>query len=324
LIVSKTPLRISFAGGGTDLPDFYRSETGAVTGATIDKYVYVGVNRRRDRWVLFRYARTELVADAAQLRHPIAREALRLLDVRHGVEIVSVADVPAGTGLGSSSSFTVGLLAALHAFVDRPASPWQLAEEACHIELERLGEPLGKQDQYLAALGGVLHLQFHPDGGVTGEEVACPPGWLPRLQEGLLLLDTGVTRRASAVLARQAEATRSGRNLSALRRLRELAVAFRDVARRGGSLAECGAVLHEAWQLKRGLADSVSTPEIDARYDRALAAGAWGGKLLGAGGGGFLLVCCPPERRAAVREATGLSELPFRLDPAGTRLHRLT
>ncbi len=217
----------------------------------------------------------------------------------------------------------MGLLAALHAFQGKPVSALELAAEACQIEIDRLGEPIGKQDQYLSACGGLLHLRFLPDESVAVEEITCAPELLARLQAGLLLLYTGVSRKAAAVLAQQAEATQKGHNRKLLRQLRELATAFRDLLLEGGSLAAFGSLLHAGWQCKRQLAPGVSTGEVDGWYKRALAAGALGGKLVGAGGGGFLLLCCPPERRSAVQRAVGLPELCFSLDAAGNRLYYL-
>jgi len=323
VLVSRTPLRVSFAGGGTDLPPFYRVETGGVTGMAVDRYVYIGVNRRTDDRVRFSYSRTENVDSAEELEHPIAREALRLLGVTHGVEIVSVADVPAGTGLGSSGSFTVGLLAALHALAGRAVPPAELAAQACHVELDLVGEPVGKQDQYLAAFGGLRHVRFHPDERVTVESVSCPPALVRRLQAGLLLFDTGVARRAGSVLAGVAAAAGGGREHQTLCRMRDIATAMRELLSTGGDMAAFGRLLHEGWECKRRLGGFVSVPDVDRRYARALAAGALGGKLLGAGGGGFLLVLAPPGRHAAVRDAVGLPHLQVRLDTKGTCLYRL-
>jgi D-glycero-alpha-D-manno-heptose-7-phosphate kinase len=322
MIVSKTPLHISFVGEGTDRPEFYRSESGATTGMAIDRYVYVMVNPRRDRRVRLRHARTETVESAEDLEHPIARAALRLVGIRHGIEISSVHDEPPAVGLGATASFAVGLLNALHAFTGRIVPAGELAAEACRIRPDGPGEAAGKQEVYLAAVGGMLHLRYHPDEAVAVERIPRPARLRARLREGLMLLYTGAARGAAAVLAEQAAAIRSGRVHPWLRKLRDLAMTFRNWLLREGSLAEAGALLHEGWQYKRKLAKSTTTREIDAHYTRALAAGALGGKLLGEGGG-YLLLCCPPDRRTSVRAAVGLPELRFDWAAAGSAVFNL-
>jgi D-glycero-alpha-D-manno-heptose-7-phosphate kinase len=321
MIISRTPFRISFAGGGTDLPAFYRRGGGAVTSAAIDKYMFLTVNRAFDHRIRVAYAQTEIVEHAAEVRHPLVREALKLTGIDHGVEITSVADIPAQSGLGSSSSFTVGLLNALHAFKGEHASAEQLAREACRIEIELLQEPIGKQDQYIAAYGGLRHFQFNADESVFVDPVITPPEARQALADQLLMFYTGKTRKASDILTQQKQTTSAGEKQAALEKMRAQAVAIRDVLRRGGDLREFGRLLHEGWLLKRSLVSAISNPDIDAHYERARAAGALGGKLLGAGGGGFLLFFVERARQSAVREALReLSELKFTLESEGCKI----
>ncbi|HVN00902.1 MAG TPA: kinase [Caulobacteraceae bacterium] len=322
MIISQTPLRVSLFGGGSDLPAYYRRHGGAVLSTTIDKSVYVTVSRKFDDAVRVSYSRTEEVATAGDVEHPLVREALGLLGIDGGIEITSVADIPArGTGLGSSSAFTVGLLNALHAHQGRHASAARLAEEACEIELTRCGEPIGKQDQYAAAFGGLNFIRFRPDEAVEVTRVICPPDALEELQRRLMFFYTGATRSASRLLAEQSanvaepgDATRATGELVCLAE-----AAFRAIC--AGEVDPLGRMLRQAWKLKRSLANGVSNDLIDQAHDAAIAAGADGGKLLGAGAGGFLMFVAPPERQAAVREAlAGLRETPFRFTGQGGRI----
>jgi D-glycero-alpha-D-manno-heptose-7-phosphate kinase len=321
MIISRTPFRISFAGGGTDLPAFYRRDGGAVTSAAIDKYMFLTVNRAFDHRIRVAYAQTEIVEHAEQVRHPLVREALKLMGIDYGVEITSVADIPAQSGLGSSSSFTVGLLNALHAFKGEHASAEQLAREACRIEVELLREPIGKQDQYIAAYGGLQHIQFNTDESVFVNPVVTAPGARQALAGQLLMFYTGRTRKASDILTQQKQTTSAGDKQAALETMRAQAVAIRDVLQRGGDLRDFGRLLHEGWLLKRSLVSAISNPDIDRHYEQALAAGALGGKLLGAGGGGFLIFFVERDRQPAVREALReLSELKFNLESEGCKI----
>jgi len=322
MIISRTPLRVSFFGGGSDLPAYYRRHGGAVLSATIDKSVYVTVSRKFDDAVRVSYSRTEEVARAADVEHPLVREALGLLGIDGGVEITSVADIPArGTGLGSSSSFTVGLLNALHAHQGRRVSARELAEQSCVIEIDRCGEPIGRQDQYAAAFGGLNLIRFHSDDRVEVTEARCPAEAKAELQRRLLFFYTGVTRPAGPLLgALSAEVARPGAAASATGELSGLALAAAD-ALGAGDVDALGPMLDQAWRLKRSLAAGISNPAIDAAYDAALAAGAAGGKLLGAGGGGFLMFIAPPARQDAVRAALGaLRETPFRFAARGSAI----
>ena len=322
MIISRTPLRVSFFGGGSDLPSYYRRHGGAVLSAAIDKSVYVTVSRKFDDAVRVSYSRTEEVAHASKVEHPLVREALTLLGIEGGVEITSVADIPAsGTGLGSSSSFTVGLLNALHAFRGRLVSASTLARESCHIEIDRCGEPIGKQDQYAAAHGGLNFLRFHPDESVEVRKAVCAPGTLAALQSHLLFFYTGVTRSASALLRNQSSnVAQAGAKSDGTGELVKLAeTAFDNLC--AGNIADFGALLDEAWQIKRSLAEGISNAQIDDAYAAALKAGAQGGKVLGAGGGGFLMFFAAPEKHAAIRKALApLRETPFAFAAEGSSI----
>jgi D-glycero-alpha-D-manno-heptose-7-phosphate kinase len=322
VIISRTPLRVSFLGGGSDLPAYYRRHGGAVLSTAIDQSVYVTVSRKFDDAVRVSYSRTEEVAHARDVQHPLVREALAMLGIEGGVEITSVADIPArGTGLGSSSAFTVGLLNALHAYKGRHATAADLARESCEIEIDRCGEPIGKQDQYAAAFGGFNFIRFHEDDSVEVKKVICAPQMLADLQDRLLFFYTGVTRSASELLKHQsAKVEAGGAAACATGRLATLAeMAFEGLC--NGGVDGLGAMLDEGWRLKRQMGAGVSSGPIDEAYDAARSAGAEGGKLLGAGGGGFLMFLAPPERHDAIRKALGtLRETPFKFAPQGSSI----
>lgn len=322
MIISQTPLRLSFLGGGSDLPSYYRRRGGAVLSTAIDKCVYVTVSRKFDDAVRVSYSRTEEVAGAGDVEHPIVREALGLLGIKGGIEITSVADIPAkGTGLGSSSTFSVGLLNALHAHVGRHASAERLAEEACDIEINRCGEPIGKQDQYAAAFGGFNFIRFHPDETVEVQKLLCQPDTMEELQSMLMMFYTGITRSASVLLKEQSANMASAEEKVAVmdRMVSSAESVLRDL--QSNRLDTLGPALEESWQLKKSLASGITNAEIDQAYDAARAAGAVGGKILGAGGGGFLLFLVPLGRQPAVREALRrLRETPFRFARHGSRI----
>lgn len=318
MIITQTPLRISLAGGGTDLAAYYTLGDGAVVSAAIDKYVYVIVNQRFDDKIYISYSQKEIVDSVDEIRHELVREALRKAGVERGVEIAIMADVPSeGSGLGSSSSLTVGLLNAFHTYRGFQAPAEQLAREACEIEIDKCGKPIGKQDQYIAAYGGLRFFEWHRDGAVTTREL--PIGrHRQELGSRLMLFYTNITRSANAILARQTDNT-AGRK-AYLDGIRDLAYRARD-AILAGRLDEVGGVLRENWKLKKELADGITTPVIDAMAERAMAGGALGCKISGAGGGGFLLTYCPRERKQAVREAlSGYRELPFFLERFGSKV----
>jgi D-glycero-alpha-D-manno-heptose-7-phosphate kinase len=322
MIVSRTPLRISFAGGGSDLPDFYEQYGGAVVSTSVDKWVRVIVAPRFEGDVRVSYSRTEIVDSAAGVRHDLVREALRLAGVPRGVEVVTLADVPSrGTGLGSSSSVTVGLLNALYAFQGMYKSPLQLAEEACQIEIDILGKPIGRQDQYATALGGFNFIEFLPrKGGVRVEPIVAKAETFKQLQRSLLLFYTGRQRSADDVLGEQRQAIREGVAVETLQKLTALAHQLRERLS-GGDIEAVGPMLHASWELKRGLSGGISDETIDGWYAQALGAGATGGKILGAGAGGFLLLFAPVERQNAVRATlSALREVPLRFSARGTHI----
>ncbi len=321
MIVSKTPLRMSFVGGGSDLPAYYREEPGAVLSTTIDKYMYICVNRKFDGNIRVSYTRTEEVATAADIQHPLVREALDIVGIRGGIEIASMADIPSqGSGLGSSSTFTVGLLNALFAYLGRYASNEQLARLACEIEIGRCHEPIGKQDQYAAAFGGLNLIRFHPDETVSVDPVICSPQVLADLEASTLVLFTGRTRSASAVLAEQSAALREPDRRQLMRRMVALAFEFKRELE-SGRLDGIGALLDENWRLKAQLSAAISDAQIDDWYARAIAHGALGGKLLGAGNGGFMMFVAPPARHAQIAGALpGLQPVKFHFDRNGAQI----
>jgi D-glycero-alpha-D-manno-heptose-7-phosphate kinase len=322
MIISKTPLRVSFAGGGSDLPAYYRRFGGAVVSTTVDKHVYIMVNRKFDHWIRLSYSKTEEVEHAAQVEHRIVRACLERLGIDGGIEITSIADIPSrGTGLGSSSAFTVGLIHALAAYQGQYCSAGQLAADACTVELDVCGARIGLQDQYASAFGGLNFIRFQPDDTVVVQPVICPRRDIERLQASLMSFYTGTTRSASDILAQQSDATESDLSAqSRLHRITELAGVLRDELQRG-NIDAVGDILHENWMLKRELVGGISNPEIDAWYEKARAAGARGGKLLGAGGGGFLMFYVPPERQPEVAAAlAGLRQVPFAFEQEGSRI----
>ena len=321
MIISRTPLRISFVGGGTDLPGFADEHGGAVLSTAIDKWIRVIVARRFEGDVRVSYSETEIVENASGVRHELVREAMRLTGLPRGIDVVTLADVPArGTGLGSSSAVTVGLLNALYAFQGIYKSPIQLAEEASRIEIDVLGKPIGRQDQYAAAVGGMNLIEFLRGGGVRVEPVVSSQETIELVHRSLLLFYTGRQRSADTVLREQSAAIRDAKVVDALTRMRDLAYELRAGLGNGDPDA-LGPLLHENWELKRSLAEGVSDADIDEWYERARSAGATGGKLLGAGSGGFLLVCAPPASHGRVRAALShLREVPFHFASRGTQI----
>jgi D-glycero-alpha-D-manno-heptose-7-phosphate kinase len=319
MIITQTPLRISFAGGGTDLKDYYAQSGGCVLSTAIDKYIYVIIKERFDDRIRIGYSRTEMVNAVDEIEHELVREAMRRVGVARGVEISTMADIPSeGSGLGSSSSVTVGLLHALYTYQGLLVTPDQLAREACEIEIDILGKPIGKQDQYIAAFGGLRRFTFHPDDSVSVETVPLSEEKRRRFGESLLLFYTGITRKADAILSEQKENIPA--RTAALDHLRAQTAEIYE-ALTGDHVNRVGRILDAGWQHKRQLADRISNRDIDALYDRALDAGAMGGKIAGAGGGGFLLLYCPPDRQHAVRAALqGMKELPFSLERDGTKV----
>jgi D-glycero-alpha-D-manno-heptose-7-phosphate kinase len=322
MIITRTPLRISFAGGGSDLPAFYEQEQGAVVSTAIDKYIYVTVNPKFDHKIRASYSITEIVDSVAELKHELIREAMYLLNIKEGIEITSISDIPSqGTGLGSSSSYTVGLLNALYAHTGRMAGAERLADEACHIEIDRCRKPIGKQDQYIAAYGGLQYIRFNPDGSVYTDPVICSPTTRKRLESRLLLLYTGLTRSADDILTEQTEVTRSNETKRvSLRRIVNLAGQLCESLSRD-DIDAFGEVLHAGWLEKRKLASNISNGRIDNWYERARSAGAIGGKLLGAGGGGFLLLYADPAHHIDIcRALPELRPIDFHFCPQGSKV----
>jgi D-glycero-alpha-D-manno-heptose-7-phosphate kinase len=322
MIISRTPLRMSFVGGGSDLPAFYRRFGGAVVSTAINKYVYVTVNPKFDHRIRVSYSRTEEADKVSEIQHPLVREALRLLGLKGGLEITSIADIPSrGTGLGSSSSFTVGLLHALQASDGRAATAEQLARAACRIEIDRCHEPIGRQDQYAAAYGGLNFIEFHPDDTVSVSPINCRRATLRQLEENLLVFYTGISRRASAILKnQQATVAAEKAKQEALRKMVQLAHDLRAELQKN-NLEAFGEVIHANWELKRSLTREISSSRIDDWYRAARQHGATGGKLLGAGRGGFLMFYAPRDRHEAIARALkGLRRVEMGLEPEGSKI----
>jgi D-glycero-alpha-D-manno-heptose-7-phosphate kinase len=324
MIITKTPFRVTLGGGGTDLPSFYREHGGFILAVAIDKYMYLNVNTPiLDDGIRVQYSQTEQVCNVEEIQHTLAREALRFFQISNGIEIVSVADIPAGTGLGSSSCYLVGLLNALHTLTQTTANPTVLAEEACHIELERLQKPIGKQDQYMAAFGGLTTLNITEDGQVTAKRLCLDMELVEALENNILLFYTGAARDAISILRKQDQSTKSktGKVAQSLREIKAIGIEICD-AIVGGNLRHFGELLDVHWQVKKNLSNSVSNPQIDAWYKLAKQNGAIGGKISGAGGGGFLLLYCDGDKRRlrnAMRRA-GLRELNFRFEFEGSKV----
>ena len=320
MIISRTPLRMSFAGGGTDLPAFSDQHGGAVLSTAIDKWVRVIVSPRFEGDIRVGYSETEIVGDIDHIRHELVRETMRRAGIPRGIDVLTLADVPSrGTGLGSSSAVTVGLLNALYAFqgIAKPSSV--MAREAAEIEIDVLGKPIGRQDQYAVAMGGFNLIEFKPDGDVAVSPVVSPAGTIERLHRHLLLFYTGMARGSDAILRAQTESVRGG-EVESMLSLRRLAYEMRD-SLRAGEVDNVGELLRKGWELKRHAAPGADNPTITTLIDRAYGAGATGGKLLGAGGGGFLLVFAPPSVHIGVRQALEhLAEIPFRFASRGTEI----
>lgn len=318
MIIVQTPLRISFFGGGTDFPSYFLNEGGCVLSSAINKFIFVTIKERFDDKLRIGYTRTEIVDTVDEVAHELIRESLRKTGVRKGVELITMGDIPAGSGLGSSSTVTVGSLHAMYAYQNMLVSMDRLAEEACDIEVNVLGKPIGFQDQYIAAFGGLRFIEFNRSGNVITEMVNLDPVIQNRLSENMLLYFTGVTRKAETILSEQKD--NISHRLPILRKLKEMAHQARE-SLCAGQLDDLGYLLHESWQLKKQLANGISNNILEDYYETAIRAGAYGGKVTGAGGGGFLMLYCPLEKRESVRAALkDLRELPFKLEPDGTKV----
>jgi D-glycero-alpha-D-manno-heptose-7-phosphate kinase len=323
MIITRSPLRISLGGGGTDLPSYYREHSGFLIAAAIDKYVYINLHRRFVEGFLLKYSSLEEAATIDDIKHPIIREALRLVGIQErNLEITSMADIPAGTGLGSSGSFTTALLKAFHALKKNIVHPAELAEQACCIELEKLGEPIGKQDQYISAYGGITAFRFSPDGRVEAAPLKISEETLFNLEDNLLLFFTGYSRAASAILKEQDDKSKKADTamIENLHFIKDLGKQSQE-ALEAGNLAEFARLMDVHWQRKKERSKGMSNSDIDAWYDYAMASGALGGKVIGAGGGGFLMFYAGDKvkLRHAMREK-GLTEVRFRFDFEGTRV----
>lgn len=318
MIITRTPLRVSFTGGGTDMADYYRINGGAVVSMAIDKYIYITVNKKFDHEIRVSYSSTEIVKEVGELRHELVREALRLAGISGGIEVTSIADIPSGTGLGSSSSFTVGVLNALFTYTGSRLSARELAELACKIEIGILGHPIGKQDQYAAAYGGINYFRFLADDTVSSNRIELSDGDMLRMRSKLMMFYTGITRSADGVLHEQKQ--NIGQKIEVLNEMKQQAADMYHTLSTSGFNRNFGEALHQGWEKKKTLAGGISNAEIAKLYDAAMAAGAVGGKLLGAGGGGFLLFYCDEEYQSKVRKAVGLQQVEIKPDMYGSQV----
>lgn len=318
MLINQTPLRISFTGGGTDLGEFYSQEEGMVVSTAIDKYIFVIIKERFDEKIYINYSKKEIVDSVDEIEHELVREGMRKTGLKSGVEITTLADIPSeGSGLGSSSSVTVGLLNAFYQFQGIQVTAERLAQEACEIEIDICGKPIGKQDQYIAAYGGLNQFTFKTDDSVKAERLSLPDERLRKLGSNLLLFYTGLTRKSADILDEQKK--RTGNKMDILRKMKDLVPKTKE-AILNCNFDELGPLLHENWLCKRQLATKITNPKIDQLYERALSGGATGGKISGAGGGGFLLLYVPRHHQDTVREELNdLRELPFLLERDGSK-----
>jgi len=318
VIITQTPFRISFVGGGTDLEAYYKTNYGAVVSTAINKSIYITINKRFDDTIRLSYSKTEIVDHVDDLQHDIAKACLKMTGVERGVEITSIADVPAGTGLGSSSSFTVGLLNALYTYIGEQKSAQELAELACRVEIDILKHPIGKQDQFAAAYGGMNYFRFNSDGSVERKKIQITDVMKREMNRKLMMFYTGIKRSADGILKKQSQDTAS--KLDILNYMRDQAGTLKTILNQEGFNDKFAEILHQGWQKKKSITNGISNGNIDEIYQQALEAGASGGKILGAGGGGFLLLYCNEAKQPAVRNAVGLRELDFRIAERGSRV----
>ena len=320
MIITRAPFRVSFCGGGSDLPAFYREHGGCVLSAAIRKYVYLALHKSfYKNQIVLKYSKAEVASDYDSIEHKYFKQCLRDFAVA-GVEITSMADIPAGTGLGSSSSFTVALLHLLHTYKGEFVSKYKLACEACEVEIDKLGEPIGKQDQFAAAFGGLNFYEFKPSGFVNVEPVIMRPESYSALESNILMFYLGGEHSASAILAEQARNMKAAASANALLQMCELARALKDELQKN-NVDATGELLHENWKLKRSLAAGITNNIIEETYSKAINAGASGGKLLGAGGAGFMILYARPEHHQNVRRALGhLREMDFEIDNGGASI----
>jgi D-glycero-alpha-D-manno-heptose-7-phosphate kinase len=323
MIITRSPLRISLGGGGTDLPSYYREHTGFLVAAAINRHVHIVINRTILPELILKYSQTERVTDVKDIHHPLVREAMKLVGVgAEGLEIAAMADIPAGTGLGSSGSFCTALLRGLHALHNGNPCAAEVAEQACHIEIDRLNEPVGKQDQYIAAVGGVTCFRFHPDGHVEYAPLRASSDTLRRLEQNLLLFFTGYTRSASEVLREQDTKTKAADKsmIENLHFIKDIGLKSKD-ALEGGDLRGFAELMNVHWRWKKRRSGNMSNSRIDEWYERGMKNGGLGGKLIGAGGGGFLMFYTEEhDRLTDALSEVGLQNVPFRFDFEGTRV----
>jgi D-glycero-alpha-D-manno-heptose-7-phosphate kinase len=321
MITTKTPFRMSFVGGGSDFSTYYRENDGAVLSTSIDKYVYVSINKKFDDQVRLSYSETENVSNASEVKHPLVREALRCLGVNRGVEISSMADIPSkGTGLGSSSSFTVGLLNAIYAYKGEMVSKEILASQACNVEINLCKSPIGKQDQYAAAFGGMNLIVFRGDETVKVEPVISSKDVLKEIEDWTLVFYTGKTRGAGSILAKQTELLKKNDKKILVHRMVQLAFELKKEIE-AGSLENFGEILHENWKLKTQICDGITDKVIDHWYDTGINAGALGGKLLGAGNGGFIMFFAHPSKHESIKMSLEkLTPVKFKFDTQGAHV----
>jgi len=319
LIIVQTPLRISFFGGGTDFSTFFMQEGGCVLSSAIDKYIFVTVKERFDEKLRIGYTQTEMVESVDAIQHELIREALRMTNIHKGIEVTTMGDIPSeGSGLGSSSTVTIGALHALYTYLGEIVSAEQLAREACEIEIEKLGKPIGIQDQYIAAYGNLRFFEFLPDGQVKVEKLKLDTEFRRALNDRFLLFYTGITRSADTILGEQKNNIND--RISVLREIKQMAFQARSELE-SGDFDAFGSLMHQSWELKKKMAGQISNGTINEIYETARRAGAVGGKITGAGGGGFILLYVPYEKQFAVRQAMrDLQELPFRLESDGTKV----
>lgn len=324
MILTRTPMRLPLGGGGTDLPQYYSKYEGWLMGAGMDKYMFINVNRPVvDNLIRVKYSKSETVESVDQVQHPLVREALKLLSIPHSVEISAMADIPAGTGLGSSSCFTVGLLTALYALKKERTPTQVVAEEACTIEIDRCGKPIGKQDQYLSAFGGLTILEFDRSGHVTVRAAEIAPDVLMELQNSLMIFYTGIQRDADEVLAEQGKGVKeeNPKVVESMHTIKNIGKQMYKGLQKG-DVGQVGELMDVHWQTKKKVSTKISNPQIDEWYAHAKKNGALGGKIMGAGGGGFFLFYCD-QNRAKLRDAmlkAGLREMFFRFDMEGSKV----
>lgn len=320
MIITRAPFRVSFCGGGSDLPSFYEKYGGCVLSTTIRKYMYLTIHNyfHKDQIVL-KYSKTETVNNYSEIEHKIFRQCLSDFDIK-GIEISSMADIPAGTGLGSSSTFTVALLHALYTYKGKFVSKYKLAKDACDVEIKKLSEPIGKQDQFAAAYGGLKFYEFLPNGFVNVEPVIMNEESYQKLEDNLMMFYLGGTHSASSILKEQSQNISNDNKAQVQKKMCNIARTLKEELEKN-NVDAMGSLLHENWILKKTLASSISNPFIDEMYDMAINAGALGGKLLGAGGAGFMLFYVPSDKQSCVRDAlSNLREMDFEMDNSGASI----